>query len=458
MRRPLGATALALAALVAVPLGAAADDGAAARMKSMEERLLALEDKLEASTATIEAQRELIQRSAPAVSQGSKMDSFLSDLDIGGFVTGSYSYNLNRPNSNTGGSPLCQFNCQHDEFTFDAAMFSIGKEAANPGQAGFQLDLLFGENAQILRSEGRSQSSASDEDIYVQEAYVSYNWDGTLLKFGKWETLLGYEVLDSYRNPNVTHGILFTWAIPLVHTGVLAQGNIGETIGWGLGLTNGFNNVQDTNDNKGIVGIVSMDSGPLFTSLSWFYGSERANTPANAVPGEPGTTDDVLILDLVASLELSDTSSLWLNVDYGEVEDALLVPFGGGTPLNDDSEFWGVAIGGTFALSDKLSLSLRGEYWEDEDDVRGAGQIGTGGFGTGGATLGREDMDVEIYSLTGTLKYQMTDNAVLRTELRYDKAEDDLSTSDGNIFPRGGGTTGKDESLLGIVEVSYIFD
>ena len=43
-----------------------------------------------------------------------------------------------------------------------------------------------------------------------------------------WETLLGYEVMDSVANRNVTQGLLFTYAIPLVHTGLQASGKIGQ--------------------------------------------------------------------------------------------------------------------------------------------------------------------------------------------------------------------------------------
>ncbi len=474
MRRPLGPTALALVALLAAPLGAAAADGETARMTAMEERLRALEDKLEASSATIEAQRDLIQRHAPAVSQGAGMDSFLSDLDIGGFVTGSYLYNFNRPEGNAGAQPLCQFNCRHDEFSFDAAMLSIGKSADNPGEAGFQLDLLFGQNGDISRglspttTAGAGVFGDSDFGVFVQEAYVTYNWDGTEVKFGNWETLLGYELLDSHLNSNITHGILFTWAIPLYHTGILFSGDLGESMGWALGLTNGFNNVLDQNDNKGIVGILSFEEGPLFTSLSWFFGSETPNVPVSAVTTQPGTSDDLMILDLVATLELSDTASLWLNVDYGEQEDAtVLTGFsGGGVGLTatDDSEYWGIAVGLNLALSDRLSFALRGEYWEDEDNVRGA--LGT--FATDSAATafsGVRGADVEMFSLTGTLKYQLTDNAYIRGELRWDEAEADgcpvaagvvAGACDGELFPDGGSTD--DDSLLGIVEISYVFD
>jgi hypothetical protein len=388
----------------------------------------------------IEAQRDMLRTQAtPAVSQGSGLDDFLSGLDVGGFITGSYIYNFNSPSSNAGAQPLCQFNCNHDEFSFDAAMISIGKEASNPGDAGFQLDLLFGQNGDISRALSPTAGGAgtfgdSDFDVFVQEAYITYNWSGVELKFGNWETLLGWEVLDSHLNYNISHGILFTWAIPLYHTGFVASGSLGETgIGWSLGITNGFNNVVDTNDNKGIVGIVSYEEGPFFTSLSWFWGSEEPNLGISA-----GSTDDLMIFDFIASLDL-DSTFLWLNVDYGEHEDAILAPLF----RTSDSDYWGVAVGANFTITEKASFALRGEWWNDDDDVRGAAGIGP-----------FDGADVEMYSLTGTLAYELTEHLTVRGELRYDKADDD-TILDGKIFPDGG--TADDDSLSGIIEVSYVF-
>ncbi len=209
------------------------------RLQAFEQRLMALEDKLSASEQTIERQQSLLEEygARPDVAQGSGVDAFFKTLEIGGFVTSSYIYNSNNPDENTFSQTLCQFNCNHNEFSFDAAMLSIGRSASEPGTAGFQLDLLFGQNANILTAlspdgagtgqipgTGGLVTGSSDTNLFVQEGYVSYNYEGTLLKMGKFETLMGYEVLDSPYNPHVTHSTLFTFAIPLFHTGIVASG------------------------------------------------------------------------------------------------------------------------------------------------------------------------------------------------------------------------------------------
>ncbi len=409
-----------------------------ARMQALEERLLALEDKLEASERTIEAQEDLLKsQAAPAVSQGSGLDSFFESLEVGGHITTSYLYNFNSPaNGAGGGQPLCQFNCNQNEFKLDAAKIDIGKPAANPGEAGFQLDLLYGQNADISRALSPTATGGSfgDDDFstFVQQAYVSYNWDGVELKMGKFETLLGWEVLDSYKNYNVTHGILFTWTIPLYHTGLMAGGSFSENVGWNFGFVNGFNNTVETNDSKGVLGLISLEEGPFFTSLSAYYVADAFQ----GTMGQPGSSDDQLILDMVASYTPNDDVTFWLNVDYGEQED--------GDPTGGDADWWGVAVGTNLTINDKLSFALRGEYFEDDDNVRG---------------IANAARDFEAYSLTGTLAYKLTDHLTVRTELRYDKADDDrIGGGDGEIFADDSSSGFEDDALYGIVEVSYVFD
>ncbi len=436
MHRNLVRLATALAVVVFGTMPAVADEAADARLRGMEERLMALEDKLSASEEVVGAQRDLLKAQAtPAVSQGGGLDAFFSSLEVGGHITTSYLYNFNSPRSGpSGGQPLCQFNCNNNEFSVDAAKLELGKAAANPGDAGFQLDLLFGQNADISRflsptHSGVGVNGDDDFSLFVQQAYVSYNYNGTELKMGNFETLLGWELIDSNKNYNISHGILFTWTIPLYHTGIMAGGSVGENVGWNLGFVNGFNNTVETNDSKGVLGLISIEEEPFFASLSAYFGADAFQ----GAGGQPGSSDDQLILDFVATVTPSDDLTFWLNVDYGEQED--------GDLLGGDAEWWGIALGTNIVLSDTLSLALRGEYFEDSENFRG---------------IAGAARSFEAYSLTGTLAYALTEHLTLRGELRYDTADDNGAAGGGNIFPDDRGL--EDDALYGILEVSYAFD
>src|SRR5262245_49608815 len=103
--------AAALAAVSLAPLAARADSAEDTRLKALEERLRAVEDRLVQSEATVQAQRELIQsKGLPDVAQGSSIDKFLSSVEVGGFVTSSYAYNFNNPDTNQSTNADFQFN------------------------------------------------------------------------------------------------------------------------------------------------------------------------------------------------------------------------------------------------------------------------------------------------------------------------------------------------------------
>lgn len=442
-------------ALLAVPIGARAAEGESAQLQALEERMRVLEDKLAASSATIEAQQEILQRTTPPVSQGSAMDAFFNKLEVNGAVTGSYLYNFNNPTvpgSGTGTQPLNQFNNRHNEFSLDAAKFELSKTAASPGEAGFALDLLYGQNGDILRRAGDPGNlnaplgyGVSDDGVFVQEAYATYNLSGVTFKLGKFETLLGYEVLDSYKNPNVTHGLLFTWAIPLYHEGLLATGALMEGVSWSAGLVNGFNNVIENNDGKAFVGQIAATAGPFFGAFNAFYGPETSDNTVSGNPvGQPGTTDDLMILDAVATFNASDTISLWANADYGMQDNQTVA----GQVGDKDADYWGVAVGSKIKFGEKLAFAVRGEYFQDEDALRSS-------FEGVGPT---DNSDVKAYSATGTLSYMLAQNLMMRGEFRWDHVDDENNTPSGAIFPDSSATSPDDDSYLGIVEVSYMFD
>src|SRR5262245_16191687 len=279
-KRPTTA-AIAATLLCFTPLLARADKATDAKFAAMEARITQLETKLDASQKTIDEQAELLKAQAtPAVSAGSEpssLDAFLNTVQINGFVAASYSYQFNNPSNPIFANATNQFNVDHNTFNLDAAKLEFYRPAANPGDVGFQLDLTFGDNAGILGLyRFNTPGYFADNFVYVQDMNIQYNWNNVLFKFGKFETLLGYEVIDSVANRNVTHGLLFTYAIPLVHNGLLASGKFGSDspVGWAAGIVNGWNNATDLNDNKGFLGQLSYSGSSFTTALNTYYGAD----------------------------------------------------------------------------------------------------------------------------------------------------------------------------------------
>jgi hypothetical protein len=446
-----------LAAVLAAPLSARAQGEE--RLSSLEDRITALEDQLRESQTVIKQQQEELKTRGPAdVSQGaaSKLDPFLQSVQIGGHVAASYIYNFNNPEFNNGTNTLCQFNCNNNEFSLDAAKLEIGKPASDPGTVGFQFDLLFGQNAQILGSlapagvgvDGNSTPNgiSSDQELFVQQGFVSYNLNGTTFKLGKFETLLGYELLDSDANANVTQGLLFTFAIPLFHTGALASGTLGEGLTWDAGIVNGFNNSRDQGDNKAFLGKLGYTTGPFFASLATYIGTlgEQRLTSRGTTVGDNRRRTQ--IYDLIFQYQPTDSAKFWVNADIGRTE---------ARDVSNDPMFFGVSVGYKQQLTEKVYLALRGEYMNDDEGSR-FGPLGL----ASGAIQNPDSLDeIDAYSATVTLGYQIAPGLLARLEYRRDFV--DCNKTDCSFFADSSGPIGdggEETNDIGILELVYSFD
>ena len=441
-RRPLSA-AIAATLLCFAPLIARADAATDARLAAMEARINQLEDKLATSEATIQKQEEMLKSQAtPAVSAGSEpgeLDAFFKTVQFNGYVAASYMYQFNNPNNPIFANAANQFNLDHNTFDLDGVKLEITRPASNPGDAGFTVDLLFGQNAGILSGNRFTQGTPSNSNLYLQDMYVSYNWDNVLFKLGQWETLLGYEVIDSVANRNITQGLLFTYAIPLVHTGLQASGKIGGSdspFGWAAGVANGWNNPTDTNDNKGLLGQLNYSSGPFTTALSTYWGAD-GNT---GFSGQTVNSDNqAVVLDWTGTLVANDLLTFWSNVDWGIQRNVNFVS-GPNAGQTLDATWYGVALGTQLTFNEKTTLAVRGEFLKDAQGYR--------------ILVGD---NTSAYSLTTTLGYKLTPNLLTRAEFRYD-----AMTTDGpgasNFFPQGGNGNGSATDFQGLIQVAYIFD
>jgi hypothetical protein len=301
-----------------------------------------------------------------------------------------------------------------------------------------------------------------DDQFFIQQAYVSYNWNGVVFDFGKFVTTLGYELIDAPYNPHITHSELFFGAIPLFHTGLLASGDIGETgLGWKLGVVNGFNNSKDYNDNKGILGTLGWAGENASITANTFIGEEglrfstsnrgsfgttfdcdatvggqgpaTGGTPASPNTECYGDTDNKTeIFEILATLDPVEKLSLWFDGVYGQqeldddVQVALMAPVGANGINARDPRWWSIATGAVYDWNEKTDLALRYGWFKDQGNFR----------------------------LTATLGYQLTEKLKGRVEYRRDwvsaKGESD------RFFLEHNNDTTRDQNV-GLVEFYYMF-
>ena len=126
-------------------------------------------------------------------------------------------------------------------FNLNAVKIGVGKaleEDASVWAAGYQADLLFGDDANMF--------SQSTGDFVLQNAYVDLRapiGNGLDFRFGVFESIVGYESSDSYLNPNFSRSYGFGIQ-PRQHTGGVVSYAF-DLNDWILGVRAGIANTYD---------------------------------------------------------------------------------------------------------------------------------------------------------------------------------------------------------------------
>ena len=223
MRKRIVGSWMAAAAVVVGSLSFSVPAGAEGGL-TLEERVERLERRGElpaASTDTSELQRRLDQIEA-------HIKNLPFGIKLGGGIATSYMYDFNKPNSDL--VSLRAFDRDSNSFVLDLFQLEISRAPGEDG-VGFVTKVNFGKTAERMASDwdgdGTIGNVAEEQNsIELEEAYITYNPPGLpdfQIKAGKFVTLLGAEVIESWRNPNVSRSLQYTFAIPIGHTGALAS-------------------------------------------------------------------------------------------------------------------------------------------------------------------------------------------------------------------------------------------
>lgn len=337
---------------------------------------------------------------------------FFKSLEFSGYLETSYTFGTNSPKPDD--DPELRgriFDTEANEFMLNAFMLNISRPVDEDQWFGFTVTPFLGQDAETTAATGLFDDDESIDllNAYL-EAYVPYT--GASVKVGKWETHVGGEVIQGPYNDNFSRSYLFGYAIPFTHMGILATQPIlkrGSTeedmLSIGGGVSNGWDIVDDNNEAKAWHAFAALAPCDYFeTQLNYvFSGSEQDDNNSNHRN----------VLDLVATLKPLPNLKISGNLDWGGEEEGAA----DGTYAN----WWGFAgiVRYDFALLERdkknFFVAFRGEYFDDDDGARLGDLTGTP------ATTG-----VDVWEMTFTLGYMPTENLLLRTELRYDRASEDI--------------------------------
>jgi hypothetical protein len=312
------------------------------------------------------------------------------ELSVNAFVSASYSYNVNRPDSGT--NQLRVFDFDDNTFKVDVAEIVLQKAVSKPGDAGFRVDFAAGSSVPRVSS---SYGLLQGQDVDLQQAFVSWIapvGSGLRLDLGKFVTHFGYEVIEGYDgwNDNATHSFEFGYETPFTHTGLKATYAFSDQVAAMVEIVNGWDVARDNNTSKSIGAQLTWTPSKAVTVYGNFMtGPERAN-----VNSDPRTTFNV-----VAQWKLTDLTVLTLDALYGSEKGAV-------TP--GETASWSAIAGyARLALSDTFAFCLRAEYFDDSDGAR-----------TGAAQ--------KLTEVTLTPEWKATPHLIFRADLRVDWSNADV--------------------------------
>lgn len=337
--------------------------------------------------------------------------SFWEKTSLTGQFNTSYTWNFNNPPLGVGNT-LRVFDVGHNDFDFNLAELSI--ENAPVDWAKFRLVLNFGED--VAAVDVLKGGVIGVDEFGIQQAYAELTapvGKGLTFKIGHFATLMGYEVIESAYNLNTSRSILFGFAIPFTHTGLLMTYPFTDNFSMTLGVVNGWDLIGENNKGKTIMG--QMTYKPIDTltlSLQGTFGPEQAGSDGN-LRG---------LIDFTGTWTPNEHWLVGVNYDLGKEEGV------GGSGLVN---WQGAALYVHYKPISWYGITLRGEFMQDDGSRLALGANATVGEGT----------------LTN--HFYLGDGWETRLEVRHDQA-------DRSVFTRANGTTRRFQDTIA-AEVVYAF-
>ena len=288
--------------------------------------------------------------------------------------------------------------------------------------AGYKVETMFGPDANVM-------PGALTSGVAIKQGYAALRapiGNGIDFKIGQFDPIVGYEVTDSYANPNFSRSLGFNNLEPFGHTGILASYQVNDILGVSAGIANGDSGIsQNGKSNLGLNGgsltaggFKSGQEGSSFRNMlaessKVYMGSVVVKAPetagwlsgsslyVGAVNGDAkGSKNDPTLLYVGVSL-----ATPIKELSLGASADLLFN--GGGTGALGGSYANAYAFYTGYQITEKLKANNRFEY-------------ATSGYG---AFLPGRTQD-KIIGETFTLDYALWSNVLTRGEFRWDRSVD----------------------------------
>lgn len=433
-RRTLSVLMVGIAISLAWGHSAFAQSASPANVGSLQERVEALEKKTEAASLW----KTL-------------------GLRLSGFVDVAYTHNFNNPSTNL--NQLHIFDTNASSFMPHLVQILLERPAEAGGsaldRAGFRARLNFGLDARVTRARTNFQPGVASDEMDFQELYGEYIFpvgNGLKIQAGKMNTLIGYEVINSWENPNFSRTFMFGLGQAFTTTGIRLTYTFNPMVTASVGVVNGWDNVDDNNKGKTFEWLVALT--PHERLGVNFYGSvgpEQSNGAGGFAAGDASATRTVV--GSIITFKATSQDTIVLEPYYANEANANLVAGKAGK----NARWNGLGAYLIHDFDDQWSARIRGEIFEDAGGARTCtgSVVGTnvgftgvpGGWNTcAGNPAG--GVAQTLWETTYTLQYKPIPSLITRAEFRYDK-------SNKNVFLNGNDPSNNQETLS--FQLVYLF-
>jgi len=416
----------------------------------------------------------LAQNSAEPTPTSVPLMTALSATTVSGYVdtsavwnpgTGNYNpapYFLNTPQGGPGSQG------RQDGFNLDSVDIKISKPQEEAGwSAGYTAELSVGPDAHAI-----------DGGTYpIRQAFVALHMpvgNGIDWELGRWDGLLGYESNDSYKDPNFSRSWGKTFE-PTDHTGLLASYNVNSSINLQAGVADTLNTYGLVNaradvgspvieSKKSLVSLITLTApdswgsfkgSALYAGFDYGQGDHGTGVPpvvtsysGGAAATGMGHDRQEVYIGATINTPVKDLTfgASWDWIHHFDVNTPTIT---GGTV--DARYVDSVAGYGSYKLTDKLTLNGRAEY------ANGPGLAALLAGADGELPTAAGDFN-KVFSLTGTLQYDLWANVISRLEVRWDHAADATTPFGGTGLTGEGSDLGaKKNEVMVAANVIYKF-
>lgn len=286
---------------------------------------------------------------------------------------------------------------------------------------GGRLDFLFGHDWEFNKMRGvfdgafaSGQFAGIDLPQFYLDMHLPILTEGGVdVKFGRWYTLHGYEVVPAIGRPLLSVPYMFTFGQPFTHWGVMTTWNVNDNLVVYNGIPQGWDTFQIESRAWGYMGGFSWTGFEDKLNLTFIF-SRNAHTYNRLFIDQSGllapnnfgySNNNINLFTTVLSYQWSDRLTQVMETDQG-LENGI-PEFVAGTPENNIDGRW-YSFGNWFLYDftgeDKLTGVWRSEIFWDPNGIR----------------TGAND---RYYEMTLGLIYKPCEYLWIRPEARYDWAQ-----------------------------------